>query len=464
VAFHEPTTGFRHTIDVGLEGPGYKRHADQFLIEQRGEDLRLAYVALTRAQHQAVVWWVGSKDSANGPLTRLLFSNDSAGDVKAFGSPTPTDSAAIKRLEELAASARGRISVERATLGGPAAWSPPLERPAELRAARFDRQLDLNWRRTSYTDITAEAHEPLVASEPEQSSLGDEPEAPTPAPVAESLPELDRPSPLGELPVGVRFGSFAHAVFEASDFAAADLDAELAAQADAAGARWGLDAGDRASAAAGLRAAIETPIGPVLGGLRLRDVARPDRLDELEFELPLVGGEDPTGRLTLGALARVLRDGLPESDPMAAYAVRLEDPALRSNVRGFLTGSLDLVVRLDGPRFAVVDYKTNWLGPADEPLTLRHYHPRAVAEEMYRAQYGLQALLYTVALHRYLRWRLPGYDPGQHLAGVLYLFVRGMAGADTPILDGIPCGVFAWTPPGALVRALSDVLDQGMPS
>ena len=48
---------------------------------------------------------------------------------------------------------------------------------------------------------------------------------------------------------------------------------------------------------------------------------------------------------------------------------------------------------------------------------------------MERAHYGLQALLYTAALHRYLRWRLPGYDPARHLAGVLYLFVRGMTGA-----------------------------------
>ena len=76
----------------------------------------------------------------------------------------------------------------------------------------------------------------------------------------------------------------------------------------------------------GLRAAIETPLGPVVGGVRLRDVARADRLDELEFELPLAGGDEPTGRLTLQAIAGVLRAHLPAGDPMAAYAARLEDP------------------------------------------------------------------------------------------------------------------------------------------
>ena len=53
-----------------------------------------------------------------------------------------------------------------------------------------------------------------------------------------------------------------------------------------------------------------------------------------------------------------------------------------------------------------------------------------MAEAMLHAHYPLQALLYGVALHRYLRWRQPGYDPERHLGGVLYLFVRGMCGPD----------------------------------
>jgi exodeoxyribonuclease V beta subunit len=70
-------------------------------------------------------------------------------------------------------------------------------------------------------------------------------------------------------------------------------------------------------------------------------------------------------------------------------------------------------------------------------------------------------LLYTVVLHRFLRWRVPGYDPVVHLGGVLYLFVRGMCGAETPVIDGQPCGVFSWRPPAGLVAALSDLLDEG---
>src|SRR5699024_6912156 len=74
-----------------------------------------------------------------------------------------------------------------------------------------------------------------------------------------------------------------------------------------------------------------------------------------------------------------------------------------------------------------------------------------------------QALLYTVALHRYLRWRVTGYDPGEHIGGVLYLYVRGMAGPETPVIDGHAAGVYFWVPPPGLVTELSDLLDGAAP-
>ncbi|HEY0397904.1 MAG TPA: exodeoxyribonuclease V subunit beta, partial [Acidimicrobiia bacterium] len=191
--------------------------------------------------------------------------------------------------------------------------------------------------------------------------------------------------------------------------------------------------------------------------------------NELHFELPLAGGDDPTAEVSVAEVAGLLRRHLPAGDPLAGYADRLADPALADTLRGYLSGSLDLVLRIPGDlaegnagaRFAVVDHKTNWLGVGEEPLSAWHYRPAAMAEAMQRAHYPLQALLYTVALHRYLRWRLRGYDPDRNLGGVLYLFLRGMTGADTPTVDGQPCGVFAWRPPTPLVLALSDLLDQG---
>ncbi|MEA2480528.1 MAG: exodeoxyribonuclease beta subunit, partial [Thermoleophilaceae bacterium] len=468
VFFHDPDAGDARTIDVGLDGPGFPRHQAQHEAEQRGEDLRLAYVALTRAQHQAVVWWAGSWDSRNSALGRLLFARDAEGHVPAKGTFTPSDADAVERFEALGAAAPGRVSVERSQIAAVVPWVSTGGDPPDLAAGTFDRRLDRGWRRTSYSDITAGAHEARVASEPEEQLVDDEPPAdlarPAPADDDGEAAALAIPSLLAGMPVGAQVGTLVHRAFEAVDFAAADLDADLALQVAAARARGQVEIGDQAVAVAGLRAAIETPLGPLLGDLRLRDLGRADRLDELDFELPLAGGDEPTARLTLDAIAAVLRDHVPPGDPLHGYADRLADPVLRRSVRGYLTGSIDLVARVEGggvPRFAVVDYKTNWLAPPGDDLTAWHHRPSALRVEMERAHYVLQALLYTVALHRYLRWRLPGYRADRNLAGVLYLFLRGMTGPDTPRVGGVPCGVFAWRPPGALVEALSDVLDWG---
>ena len=72
------------------------------------------------------------------------------------------------------------------------------------------------------------------------------------------------------------------------------------------------------------------------------------------------------------------------------------------------------------------------LGDPDDPLTALDYTPAHMAEAMLHSHYPLQAMLYSVVLHRYLRWRIPGYDPERHLGGILYLYVRGMCGPETP--------------------------------
>ena len=172
----------------------------------------------------------------------------------------------------------------------------------------------------------------------------------------------------------------------------------------------------------------------------------------------------PTGTVRLGDLAPLLRRHLPEGDPVRGYADALEgDPGLADQpLTGYLTGSIDLVMRVEvegRTRYLTADYKTNWLGDLAAPLTAHDYRPAVLDEAMGHSDYPLQALLYVVVLHRYLRWRLPDYDPAAHLGGVLYLYLRGMCGPDTPRVAGAPCGVFAWQPPVALVEELSDLLD-----
>ena len=471
-AYHDDGNDERWTIDVGGGGsPDIERHRRLRDNEERGEDLRLLYVALTRTMHQATLWWAGAWESQHSALGRLLFGREADGAVPPKGSHVPADEDVVARVEELAAQAPGRITVERVQAPTGARWLGEPRPPVELEAGQFQRALDARWRRVSYSGIVAGRREPAVATEPEVDVVEDEllPATFTADVPSESEAEEQRlrttPAALSAMPGGAEVGDLLHRVLEATDFASSDLQDELARRLAEQQGRRHVDIGDTETALAGLAGAIETPLGPLVGELRLRDVETMDRLDELVFELPLAGGDTPAGTLELGDLASLLELHLPADDPLAGYAARLRDPLLDWNLRGYLTGTLDLVLRIraeDGsPRFALVDYKSNWLGTEGEALSAWHYRPAAVAEAMQRAHYPLQALLYLAALHRYLRARLSDYDPGTQLAGVVYLFLRGLTGPATPRVGGHPCGVFAWRPPARLVEELSDLLDRG---
>ena len=209
----------------------------------------------------------------------------------------------------------------------------------------------------------------------------------------------------------------------------------------------------------------DTPLGPLADGLTLREIGLSDRLCEMDFEFPLAGGDlrSAAPDIRLADVGRLLVKHLAKGDPVAPYIDRLTGTALGGqSLRGYLSGSVDAVLRVpdgDGHRYLVVDYKTNWLGESDRPLTAADYDHARLAEAMLHSDYPLQALLYSVVLHRFLRWRQPGYRPEAHLGGVLYLFLRGMCGPETPTSDGHPAGVFSWRPPAALVVELSDLLD-----
>jgi exodeoxyribonuclease V beta subunit len=265
------------------------------------------------------------------------------------------------------------------------------------------------------------------------------------------------------LPKGAAFGTLVHEVLESVDVSADDVRTRMAEEAERLGTAHVAGVTPAALADA-LAPSLETPLGPLVGGRCLADIPDADRLVEMEFEMPLAGGDTPTGAARVSQIADLLRAHLPADDPLRDYADDLDIPELtQRRLRGFLTGSIDAVLRVDDghPRHLVVDYKTNWLG--GERLTAADYTSEAMARAMRQAHYPLQALLYTVALHRYLRWRQPGYDPSAHLGGVLYLFLRGMAGPETPVVDGMTCGVFAWSPPVELVVDLSRLLAGGAP-
>ena len=450
----------QRVLDVGGSGSaGREDRQRRAASEGAGEALRLLYVGLTRAQSQVIVWWAPTQNTPQSALHRLVFGRKSGESAVPDVVGLVSDADAAQRFGELAA--QGGPSVEAALyVDVPDVGSDSID-PQAMSVGRFDRELDLAWRRTSYSALAAAddvRHDSGVASEPETGEREDEELPIIPLHVDQTLHDVL--SPMAELPKGTSLGTLVHAVLETTDPMAPDLNAELLLRTTAeVNRRPGLATPEQLAEA--LLPVLQTSLGPLAGGRTLSDIPVSDRLAELDFELPLAGGDSIGASVTLAELAPLLRRHLTPTDPLRGYADRLESPELGDQpLRGYLTGSLDVVLRLPGPRYVVADYKTNWLGdPGDPLLTAWHYRPKALATVMSLSHYPLQAMLYCVALHRFLRWRQPGYDPARHLGGVLYLYVRGMCGPETPEVDGEPCGVFSWLPPPELVVALSNLLD-----
>ena len=456
------------TVDVSGGGAGWADHERAHLGEEAGEELRDLYVALTRAQSQVVTWWAPTRNTPDGGLHRVLFGR------RPDQAEVP-DSQAVKD-DAYAAHVLGLLH----QLGGPtseasvlsdAAPAPPGTPVGQLAARVFARGVDTDWRRTSYSGLIRVQEQPAgVSSEPEAGPTDDEPDTTEAGGRSETDASLlaRRPliSPMADLPAGAGFGSLVHGVLEVTDPEAPDLHDELLGHVREQLLWWPV-AFDAERIATALVPSQQTSLGRLASGLRLVDIPRRDRLCELDFEFPLTGGDRPAvgrGDAHLSDVAGLLRRHLSADDPLASYADQLVGPLGGQALRGYLSGSIDVVLRVPGEsdgdhRYVVVDYKTNVLGEPGTTVSAGDYGRAEMAAAMLHSHYPLQALLYSVVLHRFLRWRLPAYDPQTHLGGTLYLFLRGMCGPETPVVAGHVAGVFDWSPPASLVVGLSDLMD-----
>ncbi|MFI9654854.1 exodeoxyribonuclease V subunit beta [Guyparkeria sp. GHLCS8-2] len=160
-------------------------------------------------------------------------------------------------------------------------------------------------------------------------------------------------------------------------------------------------------------------------------LAEPSRYQaEMEFWFAVEGAD-------LGSLDRLVREHV---------APGRDRPSLSGQaINGMLKGFIDLTIEHEG-RYYLIDWKSNWLGPDQEAYT-----PEALEDAVLASRYDLQFVLYLVALHRHLSDRLPDYDYDRHVGGAAYVFLRGIRSAtDAPN----NAGVYTCRPPRELIEAL----------
>jgi exodeoxyribonuclease V beta subunit len=430
--FHREADG-APCVDIGSDG--FDAHLHLAERERLAEDVRLAYVALTRAESALYVVWgrAGSagygSDSSRAALGWLLHPHQDAaaltqGPADAFAGLASLDA----DLAALADMAEGSVVIEPLPkLSAPTVLAQADDRPRPA-ARSFTGRVDTSWRITSFSALSRDLH----ATAP---SLGErvDDESATGAiaidPAAAGARQADAESPGDDpalrFPAGSDVGSFLHLLLEHLDFTG-DIPAQVDQLSARFAPRFGLDHRRHGPDVAPLlERAVQTPI--TAAGLRLADLPAERRLNELAFDLA-------TDAADLTALNRLLAEHAGQTLPELSAA----------DFAGMVTGVIDLVFE-HGGRFYVVDYKSNLLGTRFDD-----YAPESLRAAMLARRYDLQYLLYTLALHRYLGTRVPRYDCTRHLGGVFYLFLRGMR-PDT----GPDRGVFFTRPPQRLIEALN---------
>ena len=407
--------------------------------ERLREDLRLWYVALTRARHAL---WVGWSPVTRGSGQQCVNHDSAAGHLLSGGQALPAADW-LPKLQALLSDAQARpLSVR--LLPAPAAgeqvpltiWQRP-ERSAPLRPAlACTARIDKAWTIASFSrlarELSSQPQAQLAASMATPRRADDEPAEDAPgwpaaaaaAPGAAGVASAGsggRLAPWHSFPRGPSAGNFLHDQLEWLAAEGFVLDAQRVERLKLRCAR----AGHQAQAEAvvqWLGRVLTQPLpGPDAPLQALRTV-----LPEMEFWLP---AERLHARELDALCQHHLLPGVPR-------------PQLpQAQLHGMLMGFADLVFEHQG-RYWVLDYKSNHLGADDAAYT-----PQALAEAMAQHRYEVQAALYMLALHRLLRARLgPAYDPAQQLGGAVYLFLRGIDGpaggcctlpAPLALLDGL---------------------------
>ncbi|PRD14247.1 exodeoxyribonuclease V subunit beta [Pantoea coffeiphila] len=375
--------------------------------ERLAEDLRLLYVALTRSIYHCSVGIAplikgtrkkeGNSDLHHSAPGYLIQRGEAA------------DAAMLHALlEEMESdhTALAAVPLTEAEL-----WQPEVEGQLILSSQQLTRPLRDDWRVTSYSGLQQHGHAAALDLLPrlDVDAAGEAQDS--------LLPQLTPHT----FPRGAAPGTFLHSLFESLDFSA-PLDEQWLAERLSA---EGLDMAWLPTMTEWMQRILQTPLND--SGVSLNQLSPDTCRVELQFYLPI------SRLLTAEDLDRLVRQ-----DPLSAGCPPLDF----YQVRGMLKGFIDLVFCWQG-KYYLLDYKSNWLGEESSAYT-----QEAMAQAMQSHRYDLQYQLYSLALHRYLRQRLAGYDYEQHFGGVIYLFLRGLDGTEGSN------GIFSTRPQADFVNAL----------
>lgn len=431
--FHDEADNMRLTLDFG--SPEKDKHKVLAEKELLAENLRLLYVALTRARNRCYLVWGRFKQGETSAPAYLFHhpepqTQKDVLDATAVRFKGLSDRDLLSELATLQDKANGAISLSEMPEGLGEEYSPlPVERP-RLSCRRFSGYIDRQWQISSFSA--------LISGKAYHAELGDRDPI-----ILDDLKSVVEPMGEGEptgifsFPKGTKAGTFLHDVFEHLDFTQRDTSAMEKLVADKLkeygfGLKW------QGTICTMIQKVISAPLEKGKDDFTLSQIKNEDRLNELEFYFPLKSiSPKKLKRLFVEHAGPKLRSDFPERIERLEFAP----------VKGFMKGFIDMVFQFEN-RFYILDWKSNFLGSRVED-----YGQDALTAVMENDFYVLQYHIYSLALNQYLNARLPGYDYETHFGAIFYIFLRGVDPERGPVY-----GIFRDRPNQKLIDALSDNL------
>lgn len=356
-------------ISQGADHPNKSEHIALTEKQNQAEDVRLTYVALTRAVSVCYVILPNYRDINESPLGYILRGSSETSQLD-FESIKQT----LDSIEEV--TIRTPVSSKMVTQSGGSDAKEVLSKASFTRKNlfRFPKLL-------SYSSLSGQKEKAELGKDHDDIDI-------------KSAPTVERSDRFG-FPKGANAGTCLHNIFEDLTFTdLSSIDEVIEQNLNYSG----IDEKWKPQTIQWVSEILEHPL--VRPDTTLSELSDSNVLKEMEFFFPVQ-------RLIAEELWKIIRTKSPESIP-------------GETVHGFMKGYIDLIFKADG-KFYILDYKSNHLGD-----NLGDYGSEELQKAMEDSGYDLQYHIYTLALHRFLSKRMKDYDFGTHFGGVLYLFLRGV--------------------------------------
>ncbi len=391
VFFHDADNANALTLDLG--SAAFDTHKAQAQREGLAEEIRLLYVALTRARHRCYLIWGDINQTADAPPAWLFHE----------GHPKPGQ--ILDDLRVLEQNGEGHIQLQQMPEGEATPFTPEPQTDDPLQCLTFKGNKTLDWGISSFTKLstrTATNSENPDRDRIRQSIVVNKPLQPH-----EGLQNMF------SLPGGAKTGNCFHELFEHLDFRERDPE-KLKEVVEKTLKKYDFEEQWQPVALELIRQVLSVPLireEHQETGFSLGELDPMDRISEMEFFFPLQ-------QINSADLSDILKPHLAHRS--AQLLQKTMEHLDFNEIPGFMKGFIDLIFHHQG-RYYIVDWKTNFLGSQ-----LADYHEDYLQEYMISHSFILQYMVYSVALHRMLQLKLKNYQFTTHFGGIAYFFLRGI--------------------------------------